>query len=427
MSDSSVMPKKIVIIGTLDTKGQEVQFVKNLIEGKGHLPLTIDCGIRGTPYFQPTFSREVVAEAAQTKLDEILTRADKNEAIEKMAIGTTEIVLRLYREGRLDGIIALGGVQGTVISTTAMQALPLGVPKVMISTVANGQTPFGPFTGTKDITILHSVADIAGLNFITRQVLAEGVGAITGMVEMELGRPGAVSPAVAMTTAGVTTLCATRIRELMESWGYEVIAFHCNGIGAKAMEELAGAGELVGILDLTPHDVVDFLFGGIFPASPTRMEGSCRRGIPQVVIPGAADFTLYGPLESVPPKMQKRRYVEHNPIHTHIKTTHEEMVAVGRYIAKRLALSAGPAEVLIPERGFSQLNVAGGPLFEPESDRGFLEGLTQELGRTGAKHVRVRVVEMHINDPAFAQEAARSLHALILENRRISGDIPKDG
>jgi uncharacterized protein (UPF0261 family) len=157
------------------------------------------------------------------------------------------------------------------------------------------------------------------------------------------------------------------------------------------------------------------------------MEASCRGGIPQVVIPGAADFILYGPLESVPPKMFKRRYVTHNPIHTHIKTTHEEMVAVGRYIGQRLALSTGPAEVLIPNRGFSQLNVAGGPLFEPESDRGFLEGLTQELGRTGAKHVRVRVVEMHINDPAFAETAARSLHTLILESRKISGDMPRDG
>ena len=413
------MPKRIVIVGTLDTKGQEVQFVKKLIEEKGHLPLTIDCGIRGTPSFQPTFSRQVIAEAAETTLDEILARTDKNEAIRKMAVGTTEIALRLYREGRLDGIIALGGVQGTIIATTAMQALPFGVPKVMISTVANGQTPFGPFTGTKDITIIHSVADIVGLNFITRHVLAEGVGAITGMVEMELGKPGAARPAVAMTTAGVTTLCAIQIRELMESWGYEVIAFHCNGIGAKAMEELAEAGKLVGILDLTPHDVVDLLFGGIFPASPTRMEVSCRRGIPQVVIPGAADFILYGPLESVPPNMLQRRHVMHNPIHTHVKTTHEEMVAVGRYIAQRLVLSTGLAEVLIPSRGFSQLNVAGGPLFEPESDRGFLEGLTGELARREAKHVRVRVLEMHINDKAFAQAAAKSLRALILESRKI--------
>jgi uncharacterized protein (UPF0261 family) len=157
------------------------------------------------------------------------------------------------------------------------------------------------------------------------------------------------------------------------------------------------------------------------------MEASCQRGIPQVVVPGAADFILYGPLESVPPKMRERRYVMHNPIHTHVRTTHEEMVSVGRYVGQRLALSTGPAEVLIPNRGFSQLNVAGGPLFEPESDRGFLEGLSQELGRTGAKHVRVRVVEMHINDPGFAQVAARSLHGLIQERRDIPGDVPRDG
>ena len=233
-------PKKIVIIATLDTKGEETRFVKELIEKRGHVPITIDCGIRGTPYFQPSISRQAVAEAAGMTLDEIITKLDKNNAIRAMTLGTKEIALRLYREGQLDGVIALGGVQGTMIGTAVMQALPFGVPKVMVSTVANGQTTFGPFTGTKDITMIHSVADILGLNFVTRQVLAEGVGAITGMVEMEISHV-APRPAVGMTTAGITTACAMRVREVMESWGYEVISFHCNGIGAKAMEELADA------------------------------------------------------------------------------------------------------------------------------------------------------------------------------------------
>jgi len=408
--------RKIVIIGTLDTKGEETRFVKKLIEEKGHVPIVIDCGIRGEPSFQASISRQAVSAAAKTTLEEIVARQDKNYAIHAMTLGTTEIVLQLYREGNLDGVIALGGVQGTMIGTTAMQALPLGIPKVMVSTVANGQTTFGPFTGTKDITIIHSVADILGLNFVTRRVLTEGAGAITGMVEMELAREGEGRPAVGMTTAGVTTLCAMHIRELMESWGYEVIAFHCNGIGARAMEELADAGRLVGILDITPHDIVDLLLGGIFPASPTRMEASCRRGLPMVVVPGAADFILFGGLQSVPPEMLKRKYVIHNPIHTHVKASYEEMAAVGRFIAERLARSKGPIAVLVPARGFSQLNIQGGPMFEPESDRGFLEGLTQELERTGAKNVGVQVLEMHINDPPFAEIAAKRLDAMIREN-----------
>jgi uncharacterized protein (UPF0261 family) len=300
-----------------------------------------------------------------------------------------------------------------MIGTTVMQALPFGVPKVVVSTVANGQTPFGPFTGTKDITIIHSVADILGLNIVTRRVLAEGVGAITGMVEMEPDPQASDRPAVGMTTAGITTACAMRIRERMESWGYEVIAFHCNGIGAKAMEELAEAGRLAGILDLTPHDVIDSLFGGIFPASPGRMEATCRRGLPQVVVPGGADFILYGPIESVPPGMRERKYVMHNPIHTHVKASRDEMASVGRFIVGRLAQSIGPTEILVPSRGFSQLNVAGGPLYEPESDRGFLEGVDQGLRETGATHIRVGVLEMHINDPAFAEAAAKRLDTMI--------------
>lgn len=405
--------KKIVLIATLDTKGEEARYVKDLIERRGHAPIVIDCGIRGNPSFEPTVSREAVARAAGTTLEEILSRQDKNAAIHAMTMGTTETVLRLYREGSLHGMIALGGVQGTVIGTTAMQALPLGIPKVMVSTVANGQTTFGPFTGTKDVTMIHSVADILGLNFVTRRVLAEGAGAITGMVEMEPARETEDLPAVGMTTAGVTTLCAMRVREVMASWGYEVVAFHCNGIGAKAMEELAEAGRLVGILDVTPHDITDLLFGGIFPANPARMEATCRKGLPIVLVPGAADFILFGPLSSVPPDMLQRKYVIHNPIHTHVKANYAEMKAVGRFVAERLSRSTGPSVVLIPLKGFSQLNVPGGPLYEPESDRGFLEGLSEELARRGTKHVAVELLERHINDPAFAEAAATRLDTLI--------------
>jgi uncharacterized protein (UPF0261 family) len=389
---------KIIVVGTHDTKGEELRFVKQLIESKGHEALTIDCGIMGQPAFEPGINRQEVAAAAGTTIQEILARKDKNLAIAAMTEGTKKLVLELHGRRELDGIIALGGGQGTVMGTTVMKALPFGVPKVMISAVANGQAPFGPFVGIRDITIIHSVADVLGLNIVTRRVLAEGAGAIVGMVEMSEGSTGLEDrPAVAVTTAGVTTPCAMRIRELLVEWGYEVIAFHCNGIGAH----------------LSPHDIPDVLFGGIFPAHKDRMGASARRGVPQLIIPGAADFILFGPVEETPKEMLERKHIIHNPLHTHVRANREEMAAVGRYIAERLSQSTGPAAVLIPNGGFTQLNIEGGPMYEPESDRGFLEGLTEVLDRRPEREIPVRQVDLHINDPAFAEQAAAMMRELI--------------
>ncbi len=369
----------------------------------------------GEPYFAATVSRQEVAAAAGTTLAEIISRGEKNAAIQTMTAGSTVIAKRLHAAGRLDGILALGGGQGTVMGTAVMQVLPFGVPKVMLSAVANGQTAFGPFVGTRDITIIHSVADVLGLNIITRRVLAEAVGAVTGMVEMDFDEPGSGRPAIAMTTAGVTTLCAMRARDVLDSRGYEVIAFHCNGIGAKAMEELAEAGLLAGILDISPHDITDYLFGGIFPAYRNRMETTCRLGIPQVVVPGTTDFILYAGIDTVPPEMLKRKHVIHNPIHTHVRANHEEMAAVGRFIAERLVRSTGPAEVIIPKRGFTALNTAGGPMYDPRSDSGFAEGLSATLGRAGAQKVRVEEIDRHINDPEFAEILAARIDTLVTQ------------
>jgi uncharacterized protein (UPF0261 family) len=407
------MPKQIVLLGTLDTKGLEFQFAEQLIKKRGHCPVVIDCGVMGKPHFNPTITRHTVAAAADTTIADILARADKNYAIHTMTVGAAATVRTLYQKGQLDGILALGGGQGTIIGTTVMQTLPFGVPKVMVSAVANGQTAFGPFVGTRDMTIIHSVADVLGLNQITRRVIAEGVGAVTGMVEMDIEDPAEERPAIAMTTAGVTTPCATHARELLEARGYEVIAFHCNGIGAKAMEELAEAGKLAGVLDISPKDIPDLLFGGIFPADKDRMKATCRLGIPQVVVPGTTDFILYGAVGSIPPDILKRAHVIHNPIHTHVRATREETAAVGRFIAERLSHSTGPAEVLIPNRGFTQLNVEGGPMYDPEADRGFLQGLSHELIRTGARHVKIEEFDLHINDAAFAETIADRIDAMI--------------
>jgi uncharacterized protein (UPF0261 family) len=371
------------------------------------------------PAFKPAVSRHAVAEAAGTTIKEILKTADKNHAISTMTRGAVETAKTLFTQGKLDGIISLGGVQGTVIGTTVMQALPFGVPKVMVSAVANGQATFGPFVGIRDIVILHSVADVLGLNAVTRRVLAEGVGAVVGMVEMDYGADDASKPAVALTSAGVTTPCANRARELLEERGYEVIAFHCNGIGAQAMEELADAGKLAGIFDLSPHDITDYLYGGIMPAPATRLLASCRRGVPQVIAPGCADIVLYGPVEDISPEILKRKYVIHNPIHTHVKANHQEMFELGRFIAERLGQSKGYATVFVPNQGFSQLNKAGGPIWEPESDAGFLEGLEAGFKKSPSKKAAIKVVDMHINDPEFAETAVNELHGLIQKTNAV--------
>jgi uncharacterized protein (UPF0261 family) len=364
--------KHIVIVATLDTKELEVSYVKDLIEGRGHIPVVVDCGVMKDPAFEPAISRHAVAEAANTTIEEILKTRDKNHAIGAMTQGAVETAKALYEKGNLDGIISMGGVQGTVIGTTVMQALPFGVPKVMISAVANG-----------------------------------------GMVEMDYGSGDASKPAVALTSAGVTTPCANHARELLENLGYDVIAFHCNGIGAQAMEELADAGKLVGIFDLSPHDITDYLFGGIMPATAKRLQASCRRGVPQVVAPGCADIILYGPVEDIPSDILKRKYVIHNPIHTHVKASYPEMFELGQFIAERLGRSKGYATVLVPSRGFSQLNRDGGPIYEPESDAGFLEGLEAGFKKSPSDRATIKVVDMHINDPEFAETAVNELQGLI--------------
>jgi uncharacterized protein (UPF0261 family) len=216
-----------------------------------------------------------------------------------------------------------------------------------------------------------------------------------------------------MTTAGVTTACAMHARDLLESKGYEVIAFHCNGIGAKAMEELADAGRMDGILDISPKDIPDLLFGGIFPACQSRMEPTCRHGIPQVIVPGTTDFILYPGVESVPAEILQRKHVIHNPLHTHVRATYEEMFKVGEFIAERLAQSKGPAQVLIPNRGFTQLNIEGGPMYDPDADRGFLAGLQESLKHSATANVKIEEFDLHINDDAFAEILANRMDSLI--------------
>ncbi len=409
--------EKFVVLGTLDTKGPEIQFAKDLIIGKGYRSLIIDCGMLGEPLFTPDITRDELAAAAGTDLA-ALRAAPKNDAILTMQKGIEIVVGRLHAAGQIAGILSLGGGQGTVMATAIMQSLPFGFPKVMVSTVANGQQAFGPFMGHKDIAIIHSVADILGLNTITRTVIAKGVGAMIGMAEIATSFAQESKPAIAITSAGVTTPCVMRIRELLEAKGYEIIAFHCNGIGARAMEELAAEGKIRGIIDLSPHDIADNLYGGIFPSDDHRLELPCANAVPMVFVPGGLDFILFGAIDKVPPAMLKRRYVKHNPLHTHVRANYQEMEHMGLEVAAKLVANDAPVSILVPTKGFTQLNKEGKPMYEPESDPGFLAGVRAALAKKPGHHITLKEYPHHINDPQFATLVADEMDSLLSEEKR---------
>ena len=409
------MSKTIAVLATLDTKGEEASFVADAIRAHGFDALLVDTGIRGAPKIPADVSRIEVAKAAGTTLAQILTQDDKNAAIESMAQGATVIVAKLYADGRLHGVVGMGGVQGTVISTRAMQVLPVGVPKVMLSAVANGQAVFGPYVGTKDVTIMHSVADIMGLNFLTRQVMSAAVGAVTGMARVATKTAPSDRKTIAVTMAGVTNPTAMALREQLEAMQFEVIGFHCNGIGAQSLEELVTEGRIDCFLDLSPHDIGGLLRGGLMKSHPDRLLPSVAAQIPIVFVPGALDFILLGAPETVPADLLRRPHVRHNPIHTHIRASYSEMEAAGRFVGERLKKSNAPINVVIPEKGFSHFNVAGKILHDPVADAGFVNGLEDALA--GESRVSVSKMPLHVNDPDFAQFLAQLIGG-ILEGTR---------
>ena len=386
----------ILIIATLDTKGEEAGFIRDEISSKGHTPLVIDPGSTGTPMIEADISREEVALAGGESLDALLARNDKAYVQRNMMAGLTSIVLRMYDEGRIDGVISVGGGQGTAIATSAMKELPVGIPKVMVSTVASGKATFGPYVGTKDITMIHSVADIAGLNFITRKIIAQASAAVVAMAEV-----GAVSQKssklVAMVQAGVTTPGVTEVKRLLEERGFEVVIFHCNGIGGQAMEELILNGTIKGVIDYSPHEITDLLYDGLMPAHAERLTAAGKMGIPNIVGPGCTDMRLHT-WDSIPVELHDRPYVRHTPTHTHFRTTYEEMGAVAHFIAERLNPGKGPRAVLVPLKGYSMMNREGMPLYDAHANMGYVDTLRKEL----SSEVILAEVDYHINDPECA-------------------------
>lgn len=389
---------QIVIIGTLDTKGVEVGFIRDEILRLGHSPLVVDPGILGQPAIPADISREEIAEMGGSELPVLIASGDKQLCQQVMIDGLVRVISQLYRQGRVDGVVAVGGAQGTAMATAAMRALPVGVPKVMVSTVACGQTTFGPYVGTKDIAMIHSVADVLGLNRVTRRLLAQAAAAVVAMASVTAETMEGEKELVAITQAGITTPGVMAIKERLEELGFEVIAFHCNGIGGQAMEGLIREGVIKGVIDFSPHEITDLLFGGLMPAAPDRMQAAGARGIPQVVAPGATDIRLHGRPEELPEELRNRACVQHTPTHTHVRTSPEEMAAVARFIAERLNQAGGRRAVLIPLHGFSMLNRPGKVLYDEAANRAFWETLEPLL----SPDVELIKVEAHINDRPFA-------------------------
>jgi len=392
--------KTILIVGTLDTKEDEVLFCRDRIKEKGYDVLLMDAGILGDPKVAPDIPRSQVAKAGGADdLKTLVATGDKGYCVETMIHGAAIEAARLYEIGAFQGILGVGGAQGTAICSSAMRALPTGVPKLIVSTVASGRATFGPFVGTKDLALMHSVADIQGLNFFTKRILTNATGAICGMVEAferEIPRPR--ERTIALSMLGTTTRGALRAKGILEDHGFEVVAFHQNGTGGIAMEDLIREKSFRGVMDLNLHEIGDRWYGGLHGAiRPDRLEAAGIMGIPQVVAPGSINYVVLGPLDELPAEVRTRKLIVHNPTLTLVRLTPEELREVGRVTAKKLNLSIGPAQVFIPLRGFCDPDREGFPLWDPEGNQAFVESLEETI----RPDIPVVKLDAHINDPDF--------------------------
>jgi len=397
---SVMIPKTIALIGTFDTKGEEFSFLRERIESAGLRTMMIDVGVLGSPPFATDISQAEVAAAAKEDLTALQKERDRGRSVTAMALGATAILVRLHGEGAIHGVIALGGSAGTTIATAAMRALPYGFPKLMVSTLAAGDTK--PYVGTKDICMMPSVLDISGLNRVSRRILNNAAGAICGMVAAEPARAFDEKPLIAATMFGVTTPCVTAARRVLERRGYEVLVFHATGTGGQAMEQLIEDGAIQAVLDLTTTELADELAGGVMSAGPHRLEAAGRKGIPQLVCPGAIDMVNFGPVETVPVQFRSRKLYVHNPTVTLMRTTPEECAEIGRITATRLNRASGPVTVLIPLQGVSAIDKPGGPFYSPEA----LNSYRRAVQATLSSEIKLVELDAHINDESFARTAA---------------------
>lgn len=396
----------VLLLGTLDTKGEELGYVRDLVEARGHRVQTVDVGILGDPPFEPDVGSDEVARSGGASLAELRSVGDRGRAIEVMIAGLETLVPELFADERFDGVLGLGGGGGTALATAAMRTLPVGVPKVMVSTMASGD--IGSYVGVKDLTMTYSVTDIAGLNKLSRRVLANAVGAICGMLEQDVPA-GEDRPAIAATMFGVTTPCVDAVRRRLEGAGYEVITFHATGSGGRAMETLIDEGWFVGVADVTTTEWCDEVVGGVLSAGPDRLTAAGRAGLPQIVSVGALDMVNFGAAETVPDRFRGRTLYRHNPSVTLMRTSRAECREIGRRIGEKLAAASGPTTLVLPLRGVSMIDAEGEPFHDPEADEALFDALRRHVG----EDVEVVEVDAHVNDPEFAERFAEELLGML--------------
>ncbi len=393
----------IVIVGTLDTKGEEVAFAREIIEDHGADTHIVDAGVLGEPDFDPDTPADEVAAAGGTTLERHREERDRGKAIEAMGEGAAAVVTDLYEGGSLDGVLGLGGSGNTSIATAAMRALPVGVPKMMVSTMASGDTE--PYVGISDVTMMYSVGDIEGLNQITRTVISNAALGLVGMATNDVDAAADDRPTVGISMFGVTTPCVKTAREYLEEQGYETVVFHATGSGGRAMEHLVAEGVIDGVLDVTTTELADELVGGILSAGPDRLSAAAEAGIPQVVSVGALDLVNFGPEETVPEEFRDRSLHVHNPHVTVVRTNADESAELGATVAEKLNAATGPTALALPTAGLSMLGVDGEPLHDPDADEALFNALRTSIDGD------VDLVEMdtHVNDGEFALAMAQKL------------------
>jgi len=401
------MKKTALLIVTLDTKAEEALFLKKVLKRQGLNVLIMDVGVFPSSSAKGDITREEVAAAAGEEIERLIQTRDKEKAIRTMMIGATALTESLYRQGRIHGALSIGGAQGTIIGTSALKTLAVGVPKLMLSTVASGKRVFEDYVGTNDMTLMHSVVDFFGLNGILKQVLSNAAGALAGMVKLEKVRPEKKKK-VAITIYGTTTPAGRFIVHLLEKTGYEVVAFHPNGTGGMAMERMIRDGDFSGVIDLTTHELADELAGGDHACGPHRLEAASEMKIPQIVVPGSIDYIVKGRFETLKPSLKRRTTMMHNPEMTFVKTSVREMAELGRIIAHKLNRSKGNTIVMIPTKGFSYPNNRGRPLYNPQGCRAFAESLKKEIKPA----IPVKEFPWHINDEMFGREVVREFQRL---------------
>jgi uncharacterized protein (UPF0261 family) len=398
------MPNPIVVVGALDTKGVEFHFVRSLIRENGFETIVVDFGVMGDPQFAPDVTADEVARAGGSTLAELRAKADKTFAMRTMSAGLAKVVADLHAAGRLGGIMGMGGGGGTSIATAAMRGLPTGIPKLMVSTIASGD--IAAYVGSRDITMMPSVVDVAGLNSISRRIYTNAAAAMLGMV----GQPTEAGtteekPLITASMFGNTTPCITYAREILEGKNYEVLVFHATGTGGRTMEELIADGYITANLDLTTTELADEVCGGVLSAGPDRMMAAARSGVPTVLAPGCVDMANFHARADVPQKYQSRLLYEWNPNVTLMRTNVDENRAIGGMIARAANASTGPVAVLIPLRGVSQLDSPGGAFWDPEADRACFKAIQENL----MSDIPFIEMDNNINDPEFAEQAVELL------------------